>query len=72
MTKWRTEYRDRIKTDSVIIRDSVQVPYPVEVIKKVEKELNWWQQLRMYLGNVCLIAIVGWLAWMVIKKRLKI
>lgn len=71
LTKWRTEYRDRVKTDSVIIRDSIQVPYPVEVIKQVEKELNWWQQFRMYLGNVCLIIIGGWLAWIITKNLIK-
>ena len=38
--------------DSLVYRDRdvpVPVPYPVE------KELSWWQQLKMKIGGVCII-----------------
>ena len=41
------------------VRDSVPVPFPVEV--KVPAELTWWQQTRLHLANILLylILIVG-------------
>ncbi len=42
--------------DSIVYREK-PVPYPVE--KEVEKKLSWWQQLRLWLGNILLIAIVA-------------
>lgn len=51
-----------VKT-KVIIRDSIQYrerlvpkPYPVEV--EVPAPLTWWQQLRLWLGNILLIALL--------------
>jgi hypothetical protein len=41
------------------VHDSIPVPYPVEVIKEVPEELSWWQQLRLWLGNVLLAVLVG-------------
>ena len=43
------------------VRDSVPVPYPVEVIKEVPAELTWWQQTRLHLANILLylLLIVG-------------
>lgn len=38
-------------------------------IKEVEKDLSWWQNLRLWLGNLVLIALaVAAVVW-VIKKR---
>ena len=41
------------------VRDSIPVPYPVE--KLVEKELTWWQKLRISMANIMLwvVAILG-------------
>lgn len=41
------------------VRDSVPVPFPVEV--KVPAELTWWQQTRLHLANIMLylLLIVG-------------
>lgn len=35
----------------------VPVPYPVEQIKYIEKELTWWQATSMWLGNILLVSI---------------
>lgn len=58
--RWRTEWRDRLVTDTVLhlVRDTVAKPYPVIQEKKVEKALTWWQRFRMMLGDIAII-IVG-------------
>ena len=38
----------------------VPKPYPVEVVKFVEKELSWWQKLTMWLGNIAIIGAGVW------------
>ena len=55
--RWRTEWRDRLVTDTVLhlVRDTVPKPYPVIQEKKVEKALTWWQRFRMMLGDIAII-----------------
>lgn len=72
---WHTQYRDRLKTDTVYRSktDSVPVPYPVEKIVKVEKSLTWWQQARLHLANIILVLLaifVGVKLWQYRKKIL--
>lgn len=55
--RWHTQYRDRLVRDTTYIsrRDTVSVPYPVE--KRVPATLSWHQQLRLWLGNLVLVAL---------------
>lgn len=55
--KWHTKYIERLRTDTLYQHrvDSVSVPYPVE--KKVPAELNWWQHLRLWVGNIALMLL---------------
>lgn len=48
LTRWRTEYRDRIRIDTAYIerRDSITVPYPVE------RKLSRKERLYMSAGRV--------------------
>lgn len=39
-------------SDTVHVTDSVPYPVEVPVEKLVEKELTWWQQLRIHLGGI--------------------
>lgn len=61
--KERVEYRERVKRDTVYRskRDSVAVPvpYPVEVVKEVEKPLKWWQEGLMWIGALAMLVAVG-------------
>ena len=41
------------------VHDSIPVPYPVETIKEVPAPLSWWQKLRLWLGNIVLLALLG-------------
>ena len=56
--KWHTKYVEKATHDTLYQHktDTVPVPYPVE--KLVERELSWWQQTRMHLGEA-LLALVG-------------
>jgi hypothetical protein len=59
--RWHTQWRDRLRVDTIYqaTHDTIPQPYPIETIKMVEKELSWWQRLRMWIGNVGLIALLA-------------
>lgn len=73
--RWHTKYVERLKTDTLYraTHDTIPQPYPIETVKLVEKEMNWWQRLRLWLGNVVLLALIGvgvyygWKLWKVYK-----
>lgn len=52
--KYRYKYRYLTinKTDTVILTDSVQIPYPVE------KQLTRWQQMKIELGGWAVSVII--------------
>ena len=54
--RWHTQWRNRIVHDTIYQskRDSIPVPYPVEVVKEVPAKLTWWQQTRLHLANIVL------------------
>ena len=65
--RWRTQYRDRGRTDTLYVDRvrEVQVPYPVE------KELTWWQEVKInfgdfYLGIIFVLLFI--IIWMIKKK----
>jgi hypothetical protein len=41
------------------VHDSIPVPYPVETIKEVPASLSWWKRVRLWLGNIVLLALLG-------------
>lgn len=69
--KWHTKFVERATHDTLYQHktDSVPVPYPVE--KLVERELTWWQQTRMHLGEA-LLALAGIaVVVFVVRRKLK-
>ena len=71
MEKWHTKYVEKVSHDTTYVSktDSVPVPYPVT--ENVEKSLSWWQKMRLWLGNMMLLAIValtGYGGWKMYKK----
>ena len=52
--------------DSIIYREKV-----VPKIYPVEKELNWFTQMRIWLGNIMLVLIAGAVAWTATRLFLK-
>ena len=67
--RWHTQWRDRLRVDTIYqaTHDTIPKPYPVETIKMVEKELSWWQRLRLWIGNIGLIAILGVIGYYGVK-----
>lgn len=57
--RWHTQWRDRLRVDTVyrVTHDTIPAPYPET--EYVEKELSWWQKLRLWLGNIVLLALLG-------------
>ena len=69
--RWHTKYVEKATHDTLYQHktDSVPVPYPVE--KLVERELTWWQQTRMHLGEA-LLALAGIaVVVFVVRRKLK-
>ena len=63
--KWHTKYVEKQVHDTTYVatHDTIPQPYPIETAKLVEKELNWWQRLRLWIGNIGLLAILGFAGW---------
>ena len=47
----------QMKGDTIHMRDSIAVPYPVEVEKRVVAPLSWWQRVRMRCGEALLVGL---------------
>ena len=59
--RWHTQWRDRLRVDTIYqaTHDTIPQPYPIETVKVVEKDLSWWQKLRLWIGNIGLLGILG-------------
>lgn len=70
--KWHTKWRDRLLIDTVYRSKIDSIPYPVIQTEYKERELNWWQKLRMYLGDMMLLFVIAAIIYGIwrIKKRL--
>lgn len=67
--RWHTKYIERQVHDTTYIATHDTVPDPYPVPEYIEKPLSWWQQTRLHLANVVLIAALAAAAWWVFKKR---
>lgn len=69
--RWRTQYRDRLVTDTatvfVSVTDSIQVPYPVPT------PLTSWQRFKQDVGGIAIgvlaAAIILGLIWLLRRMR---
>lgn len=63
--KWHTIYIETRTRDTIYIatHDTIPQPYPVEVIKEVEKELTWWQKTKMWVGGIAMLLLLAWFVW---------
>ena len=63
-TFYTDRWRSRVVHDTTYISQDVPVPCKVEV--EVEKKLNWWQKLTMWLGTIAIIGAItigGYKLW---------
>lgn len=58
-----------IMRQNLSIADSLLQSKNETVIKEVEKDLSWWQQARIWLGNLVLVALAIAAAIWAVKKR---
>ena len=70
--KWHTQWRDRLRVDTLYKATHDTIPQPYPVTEYVEKELSWWQQLRLWLGNVLLAVLAGAAVYGVIRIKGKL
>lgn len=70
--RWHTEYRDRWRTDTVYHSktDSIPIPVPLAVEKEVQAELSWWQQVRLWTGNIVLTVLGAGIIYNLLRRRL--
>jgi hypothetical protein len=63
--KWHTKYIETRTHDTIYIatHDTIAQPYPVEVIKEVERDLSWWQKTKMWVGGIAMLLLLAWLVW---------
>ena len=67
MEKYKYSYRDRLRLDTVIQKDSIRVPYPVIV----EKKLTWWQKIKLEFADWYLLATVLVVGFFAVKRLIK-
>lgn len=67
MEKYKYSYRDRLRVDTVIQKDSIRVPYPVIV----EKKLTWWQRIKLEFADWYLLATVLVVGFFAVKRLMK-
>ena len=60
-TLFQYKYRWRDRTDTLIVRDSIPVPY--EVVKEVPRERSGWDKFCSKATIAAIILLVLWLIW---------
>jgi hypothetical protein len=57
--RWHTKYIEKQVHDTLYQAKTDSIPVPYWKIKEVPAELSWWQKLRLWLGNIVLLALLG-------------
>jgi hypothetical protein len=65
-------YRYIFSTDTIYIHHTDSVPYPVPVVKEVERSLNWYEKTMMRLGWCLIVLVVAIVGWKVAKWHFKV
>lgn len=66
-TKWRTIYKDVLRTDTFYVTERDSIPYMVEV----EKKLNRWEQVKQTVGGYAILLILAFVGIKLILAKLK-
>ena len=66
--KWHTKYIEHQVRDTLIQieRDTIPQPYPFEV--EVPAQLSWWQQTRIRVGDIAMIAVALLIGWWIFRR----
>ena len=70
--RWHTKFISKEVHDTTYVstHDTIPQPYPVEVVKEVEKELTWWQRQKIAFGELAMIMMAGLLVFVLIKFKI--
>ena len=68
--RWHTKYVEKATHDTLYqaTHDTIPQPYPVE--KLVERDLSWWQQTRIQLGEALLVLAGIAVVVFVVRRKL--
>ena len=81
--RWHTRWRDRLLLDTIYeaVHDTVpalpvgtgtwQTSMPGTCPPGSERSLTWWQQPRIYIGNIAILAGIVILIILYVKRKLK-
>ena len=61
--RWHTKFVEREVHDTLYQAKTDSIPVPYWKIKEVPAPLSWWQRVRLWLGNVVLLALLGFAGW---------
>ena len=67
--KWHTQWKDRVVYQAV--HDTITTTDVKEVTKEVPAELTWWQQTRLHLANILLMALALCAVVWICKNHIK-
>lgn len=56
--KWHTTYIEKVLHDTAYVATHDTIPKPYPVVKEVPADLNWWQKIRIILGDFVLLAVL--------------
>ena len=79
--RWHTRWRDRLLLDTIYeaVHDTVPVQLPGDRPQAGDCQgsvpngsLTWWQQTRIYIGNIAIFATIILLIILFIKRRFKL
>lgn len=62
--KYKYIYRDRLSRDSVYIRDTIRVPFPMVETKTIKAPYTWYEKILLALGS----GILGYVLFRWIKR----
>lgn len=58
LERYRYLYKNKIIRDSILKTDTIQRPYPVEVVKEVKMPLTSWQNFQVWCGRMMLVFLL--------------
>ena len=71
LERWHTKYIEKATHDTTYVATHDTIPQPYPVPEYIEKQLSWWQRLRLHLGNIMLIIIGAAIVYGAAKLYLK-
>ena len=69
--RWHTRWRDRLLVDTIYQATHDTIPKPYVMLEYTDKPLTWWQQTRIYMGNIAILACIVIIIILYVKPRIK-